>query len=175
MDPNDIADAMGQWWWWLRGWGKEDNDDDLDDNSEEENAHDEDDDEDDNGDLQGAIHGVMRNVKGCWEGQSQPVGGSTPWFLALIPLKNHDDNDDIDVVDDDDNHYDVFDDDGYDDYTGHVIWNHTLHRCPRPGQDEPTGFNYKMQIRTQASSSHLFYSEFFLLSCRASFTMTILR
>ena len=170
MDPNDIANAIGQWWWWLRGWGKEDNDDDLDDNSEEENG--DDDDEDDNGDLQGAIHGVMRNVKGCWEGQSQPVGGSTPWFLALIPLKNHDD---IDGVDYDDDHNDAHDDDDYDDYTGHVIWNLTLHRCPRPGQDEPTGFNYKMQIRTQATSSHLFYSEFFLLSCRASFTMTLLR
>ena len=174
MDPNNIANAMGRWWWWLRGWGKEDDDDDLDDNSEEDNSDDDDEDGDDNGDLQGAIHGVMRNVKGCWEGQSQPVGGSTPWFLALIPLKNHDDNDDIDGVDDDDED-DVDDDDDYDDYTGHVIWNLTLHRCPRPGQDEPTGFNYKMQIRTQASSSHLFYSEFFLLSCRASFTMTLLR
>ena len=48
----------------------------MDDNSEEENA--DDDDEDDNGGLQGAIHGVMRNVKGCWEGQWQPVGGNTP-------------------------------------------------------------------------------------------------
>ena len=144
----------------------------MDDNSEEENSDDDDEDGDDNGDLQGAIHGVMRNVKGCWEGQSQPVGGSTPWFLALIPLKNHDD---IDGVDYDGDHNDAHDDDDYDDYTGHVIWNLTLHRCPRPGQDEPTGFNYKMQIRTQASSSHLFYSDFFLLSWRASLTMIILR
>ena len=66
-----------------------------------------------------------------------------------------------DCDDDDHDDDDVDDDDDYDDYTGHVIWNLTLHRCPRPGQDEPTGFNYKMQIRTQASSSHLFYSDFF--------------